>query len=93
MSSSRSAPAKASMFFSRYVRAIWLRATDRECCHLLCHSARLEFEQVGASIVDTGHQQADTVRPFSVVLRVDLGLLANHIDQDRTGMERPYVKR
>lgn len=53
--------------------------------HLLRHARGLKLEQMGAALVHSGNEKTNTVRPLSVNLGVDLGLLANHVDE---GAER-----
>lgn len=56
-----------------------------ESDHLLGHAAGLELEQVRAMVVDAGDQKTDTVGSLAVVLRVDLRLGSNHVDEGPHG--------
>lgn len=50
---------------------------DAASHHLLCNTAGLEFEKVRSSCVDTGNQQAYTVRSAAVLLSVCLSAVCN----------------
>ena len=45
--------------------------------HLVCHSGRLEVEEMRTRFINTGNKQSHTIRPLSVLLSVELGTVTD----------------